>query len=92
MRLRIAVIGLLRKGLIDILQTRDFNPNKPRLLDVAEAEAVLDAEENWLVSSEPGFDGSGDYFLVEPTEQAEEAFEAALAATGRSPSCDWLIE
>jgi hypothetical protein len=82
-RLRDAVVGLLDKGLVDIQENRDFNPWPPRRLRSAEVQEVLRQEQSWLVPGEHGFDGSRDFYQVAPNELAYQAYEAALAQTGR---------
>lgn len=77
-RLRTAVTGLFRKQLVEIRETRDFTKERPRLLDSSEAESVLQEDRCWAVPGEPLFDPKADYYLVVPTQAAQDLFEAAV--------------
>jgi hypothetical protein len=86
-RLRAAVDGLRRKGLVVIAQTHDRDP-EPRVLDVSEADAALSQEQSWAVHDEPLFDPDAEYFLVRPTDDAARTYEAELTLPGRGHNCD----
>ena len=70
-------------------------PDRQKRLDRTEAEAVLRDSGSWVTMYEAGFDGGGDFWVIEPAKGAEEAFEKALLQAGRHatfPWSDWLID
>jgi hypothetical protein len=90
-RLRRAVTGLFDKSLVEIRQTRDFDPDPPgRPLAPPEATAALEDDRAWAVpGEEPLFDGTGDYYVVVPRPAAIDAYQRARES-GKPHAC-WEV-
>ena len=89
-RLRSAVAGLFDKSLVEIRQTRDFDPESPgRPLSPPEATAALEDDAAWAVFDEPSFDGTGDFYVVLPRPAAIDAYRRARES-GKPHAC-WEV-
>ncbi|MDQ3822170.1 MAG: hypothetical protein M3321_02885 [Actinomycetota bacterium] len=86
-RLRAAVTSLFEDELVEILGTRDFQP-EPRSLERVEAAHALRDDANWALPGEPLFDGTTEYYVVRSGRRTELAYERALSVPGRTHRCD----
>jgi hypothetical protein len=82
-RLRAAVEGLLQHGLVEVRQTRDFNPNEPQTLAPLEAARVLREDDAWAVVGQSNFDPNRDFYIVAPNQTAIEVHRRTLREPGR---------
>ena len=76
-RLQDALRSLLDRGCIGIKRTNDDRVNEV-FLNLGEARVVVNDAASWTAPYDPGFDGSGDYFVAVPTDAAERVFQAAV--------------
>jgi len=76
-RLQNALRPLLDRGCLGIKRTNDDRVNEV-FLTIGEARVVIDDATSWTAPYDPGFDGSGDFFVAVPTDAADRVFQAAV--------------
>jgi len=68
---------LLERGLVEIAESYDFNPNQPRVLARDEALSVIADPRQWRDLRADPVEPEERYYLVVPTPKGEAAWEGA---------------
>jgi hypothetical protein len=77
-RIQVATRRMVERGWATVEVRSDFEAGQP--VQTTDALAAVDDASNWRAPYDEGFDGSGSFFAVVPTDEVERVYRAECEA------------